>query len=207
MQLKWLQEALPGVLYRCRSVCTDWCRARGRLPLAAPRGGWTNGNGWGSRRWIAIGWNVGTCGVTTFTKWSTAKQHTVTFFRTCCSPTISQPRLPPRCERSVGQRDGMATRKWRGNSSWSWVSSTSRQSSKSETIITLWRMIFFWSFIQKSRGGDVTFNKGKQESRIQDKRLLLEEKNPDKPKAPNHASWHDREVMQWSQKTKGWGRS
>lgn len=125
MQLKWLQEALPGVLYRCSSVCTDWCRARGRLPLVAPRGGWTNGNGWGSRRWIAIGWNVGTCGVTTFTKWSTAKQHTVTFFRTCCSLTISQTRLPPRCERSVGQRDGMATRKRRGgNSSWSWVSSS-----------------------------------------------------------------------------------
>lgn len=94
MQLKWLQEALPDMLYRCSSVCTDWRRARGRLPLAAPRGGWTNGNGWGSRRWIAIGWNVGTCGVTTFTKWSTAKQHTVTFFRTCYSPTISQHHLP-----------------------------------------------------------------------------------------------------------------
>lgn len=86
----------PAMVYRCSSVCTDWCRARrGRLPLAAPRGRWTNGNGWGSRRWIAIGWNVGTCGVTTSTKWSTAKQYTVTFFRTCCSPTISQHHLPP----------------------------------------------------------------------------------------------------------------
>lgn len=187
MQLKWLQEALPGVLYRCSSVCTDWCRARGRLPLAAPRGGWTNGNGWGSRRWIAIGWNVGTCGVTTFTKWSTAKQHTVTFFRTCCSPTISQPRLPPRCERSVGQRH------WQPGSgevapagAGSPAQAGNHPRVKQSSLFEGW--FFFWLFIQKSKGGDVTFKQGKARKYTWQE-TIIRRKNPDKPKAPNHASW------------------
>lgn len=144
-------------MYRCSSVCTDWCRARrGRLPLAAPRGRWTNGNGWGSRRWIAIGWNVGTCGVTTSTKGSTAKQYTVTFFRMCCSPTISQHHLPPPrlcIKRNVDQREGMATGKWSDTLQLElghWQQAGICQSSKRV----------------KEWGGERICNKRKQESRI-----------------------------------------